>query len=264
MSRQTKIERKFGRFAIPNLTWYLVGGQGIALILSLAMPDLIGAIQLLPAAVSAGQWWRVASFIFTPPFGNPIFAIFTLYFLYFMGSALESHWGTFRYNVYVLIGFLLTIGAAFLFPMHVASNTYITASIFLAFGYLFPDYEILLFFVLPVRVKWLAAVAWLYYGFCLVTGDWPARTLILAALTNFFLFFGRDIFFHVRYGYRRMQKKSTDAAIRIKPIHVCTVCGVTDKSDRNMDFRYCTRCEPPLAYCMNHLRDHEHRRTDEA
>src|SRR4029077_2272748 len=119
----------------------------------------------VPEAVGWGEWWRLVSFLFTPPSGNPLLAIFALYFLWFMGGALEAQWGAFRYNVYVLIGYAMTVAAAFAFPYGAATNGYITGSIFLAFAYLFPDFQILLFFILPVKVKWLALITWLFFAY---------------------------------------------------------------------------------------------------
>src|ERR1041384_2544970 len=96
-----KIERRLDRFAIHNLTLYLVGGQGLALLISLGMPEFLMNMLLVPDAVIAGQWWRLLSFVFTPPFGNPFLALFALYLLYFMGGSLENQWGTVRYNLFV-------------------------------------------------------------------------------------------------------------------------------------------------------------------
>ncbi len=258
MTPLKKMERKLGRFAIRNLTLYLVGGQGLALVLGLSTPGFVENMALIPEAVLAGQWWRLLSFVFTPPFGNPFLAIFALYLLYFMGGSLENQWGAFRYNLYVLIGFVMTIAVAFAFPHGMATNAYVTGSIFLAFAYLYPDFQILLFFILPVRIKWLALITWLYYGYDFIVGGWATRLLILAALTNFLLFFGRDIFYRVRHGHRQVRKQAATIASRDKPRHVCAVCGVTDLADRTMDFRYCTKCSPPLAYCTAHLGTHEH------
>lgn len=253
------LERRFGRFAIHDLTLYLVGGQGLALLLGMSMPGQMMNMLLIPQAVMAGEWWRLFSFILTPPSGNPIFAVFALYLLYFMGVSLENHWGTFRYNLFVLIGYLMTIAAAFATPMMPASNTYITGSIFLAFAYLFPDFQIMLLFILPVRIKWLALLTWLYYGYDFITGDTSMRLLILASITNFLLFFGRDLFYTIRHGHRRMKKQAGTIANRDKPMNVCTVCGISNTTDRTMDFRYCTQCDPPLCYCAEHLGSHEHR-----
>ncbi len=254
-----KLERKLGRFAVQDLTLYLVGGQGLALLMGLSMPGVMFNMLLIPDAVLGGQWWRLFSFILTPPSGNPIFAVFALYMLYLMGSALESHWGTFRYNLYVLIGYLMTILAAFAFPMMPASNVYITGSIFLAFAYLFPDFQILLFFILPVKIKWLALLTWLFYGYEFLTGGGSTRLLILAAITNFLVFFGRDLFYSARYGHRKMKRQASAITHRDKPMNVCTICGISDKSHRTMEFRYCTKCDPPLCYCAEHLANHEHR-----
>jgi hypothetical protein len=258
MNYLKQLERRLGPFAIHDLTLYLVGGQGLALLLALGMPGFLGSIQLVPSAVLAGQWWRLLSFLFTPPSPNPIFAALALYLLYFMGRSLEAHWGALRYNLYVLIGFLMTIAVAFAFPYSVASNVYITGSIFLAFAYLFPDYQLFLFFILPLRIKWLALVTWLFYAYDFVSGGWAARLLILAAISNFLAFFGRDIYYKARHGHRQMKQQASAIRSRDQALHTCTVCGITDKTHRTMDFRYCTKCEPPLCYCMEHLGTHQH------
>ena len=258
ISKQT--ERKLERFAIHDLTLYLVGGQGLALLLGLTMPGFVNNMLLIPEAVMSGQWWRLFSFVLTPPSGNPLFAAFALYLLFFMGRSLESQWGALRYNFFVLIGFVMTIAVAFVFPYGVASNTYITGSIFLAFAYLFPNFEIMLFFVLPVKIKWLALLTWIFYAFSFITGDWLTRLLILAAVSNFFIFFGKDIYYTARHGHRKIKKQASEISARDQARHVCTICGITDKSHREMDFRYCTKCEPPVAYCMDHLNTHEHKK----
>lgn len=264
MKFTTQLERKFGRFAIHDLTQYWIGGQVITLLLSLAKPAFLGAMVLVPAAVLDGQWWRLLSFLLTPPSTNIIFAAFALYLLWIMGSALEAQWGAFRYNLYVLIGALLTIAAAFAFPYSPASNGYLMGSIFLAFAALFPRYEILLFFVLPVQVRWLAWLTWLLYGLTFIIGGWNTRLLILAAVANFLLFFGQDVVHQLQYGQRRIRQKAKAAVDRDTPLHVCAVCSITDKSHPEMDFRYCSKCEPPVAYCTEHLHNHEHRRPEQA
>lgn len=258
MNLLTRLDRKLGRYAVHNLTMYLVAGQGTALLMGMGAPGFLNALLLVPQAVLGGEWWRLLTFIFTPPAGNPIFAIFALYLLYFMGSALEAHWGAFRYNVFVLIGLLMTIAAAFAFPYSVATNTYVTGSIFLAFAYLYPEYQIYMFLVLPIRIKWLALATWLFYGYEFAAGDWAGRLLILASVTNFFVFFGGSVYARVRYGHRELKRQSEAIASRNKALHSCAVCGITDKADRTMEFRYCTKCDPPVEYCIQHLGTHEH------
>src|SRR5262249_48935520 len=156
------------------------------------LPSPVEPLQLIPERVLDGEAWRLASFLVVPPFTNLFFAFFFWYFLYLMGTALEHHWGTFRFNVSLVIGYLAPVGSAFAVPALPATNGFLYGSLFLAFAYLYPDYEILLFFILPVKVKWLALLTWIGYGLGLVFGDWLTRALILAAISNFLLFFGRD------------------------------------------------------------------------
>jgi len=262
MSWLRKLERRFGRYAIPNLTLYLVGGQGLALLMSLGAPGVVQEMLLFPAAVLAGEWWRVLSFLFMPPNSNVLFAAFALYLLYIMGGALEAQWGSFRYNVYVLIGYVLTVLAAFVFPWGLATNAYLTSSIFLAFAYLFPDFTLMLFFVLPVKVKWLALLTWLYYGYSMLTGDWSDRALIFAAIANFLLFFGSDLYATARYGQRKMQQQARRMTDKPRPMNVCSVCGANNLTHPTTDFRYCSKCDPPVAYCMDHLDSHTHCREE--
>lgn len=264
MKFTTRLERKFGRFAIHDLTTYLVVGQGLALLLGLAKPAFLGALLLIPSAVLDGQWWRLLSFLLTPPSTNLIFAAFALYLLWFMGGALEAQWGAFRYCLYVLVGTVMTIAAAFAFPYYPASNGFLIGSIFLAFAALFPRYEILLFFVLPVQVRWLALLTWLLYAFAFIVGGWNTRLLILAAVTNFLLFFGRDLADQLRHGRRRTRYHAKITPDRNQPLHICAVCGINDKTHREMDFRYCSKCEPPVAYCTEHIHNHEHQRPEQA
>jgi hypothetical protein len=254
-----QLERRLGRFAIPNLTLYLATGQGLALLLSLAQPGFESSMLLIPSQALGGEWWRLFTFLFTPPAGNPLFAIFTLYLFYFMGTALENHWGKFRYNLYLLIAYVVTVLAAFIFPFAVATNIYIDGSVFLAFAQLYPEYQLYLFLVLPVRVKWLALLTWGFYALQLVVGSWPTRLAVLAAVLNFLVFFGRDIVYRMRHGHHQMRRQASAIAARDKPLRVCTVCGITDKTHPTMDFRYCSKCEPPVAYCTEHIRNHEHR-----
>ena len=110
-----------------------------------------------------------------------------------MGNALEAYWGAFRYNIFLLLGYVLTVGLSFLQPDSVVSNEFLAGSVFLAFAYLNPEFEIMLFFILPLKIRWLALFAWAVYAVSFVMGGWPARLQIVAAVGNFFIFFGRDL-----------------------------------------------------------------------
>ena len=147
-----RLERKIGRFAIPNLITFIVGGMAIVWVLSMARPGFIGQLVLDMDAVRAGQVWRLVTFLFIPTETSP----------WWVGSSLEHHWGSFKFNAYYALGALGTIVAAVVAGPQ--SNTWLDASLFLAFATTFPDVSILLFFILPIRVKWLGIVAALGVG----------------------------------------------------------------------------------------------------
>ncbi len=254
-----RMERLLGRFALPNLSLYLVAAQVIVLTLALfGRPDILRQIALMPAQVFDGQVWRVVTFLFVPPanlanFGafDAMFLAFAWYLFYMMGSALEQHWGVFRYNLFIFIGWILTVAVAFLFPRSFATNLFLAGSVFLAFAFLNPDFEMLLFFILPVKIKWLALIQWFLYGFAFVRGDWPIRLAVLAAVGNFFVFFTGDIIQRIKTGKRRMEHQARQAAARDndEPRHTCVVCGKNDRTHPKEEFRY---SDDDRCYCSEH------------
>ncbi len=252
-----RLERKFRRYAIPNITLYLVIGQVLFYLFVLAGRFRLERVVLVPALVLEGEWWRLLTFLFIPPLTNIFFAFFAWYLFYLMGSALEGHWGAFRYNLFLLTGYLLTVAVAFVIPFGAATNIFLGVSVFLAFAFLYPEFQLYLFFLLPVRIKWLALLTWIYYGYELLTGDWLTRLLVLASIGNFFLFFGNDIFWRMKSGRWRMIKQASQFARSREPFHTCAVCGKTDISDPYIQFRYCPDCGG-LGYCPDHIFNHTH------
>lgn len=268
-----KLERKLGRFAIPNLVVFLVAGQVGSWILG-QTPNggaFLEAIALDPSKVLQGEVWRLVSFMFVRPepgfffgLGN-FFLIFYFILIFIYGRALEDQWGTFRFNVFMGVGWLATVAASFV--AGVGTNIFLMESLLLAFAYVYPDYELRLFFILPVKIKWIALLAlaqmlWLGYQFVRV-GAWPATLLIVAALANVVLFFGPDMLLRLRGRQRRQARRRAAEKDAATPNHRCAVCGKTDLSDPQMQFRYCSKCDGKRAYCMDHLRDHEHVREAE-
>jgi hypothetical protein len=253
------LERRFKRFAIPNITLPIIVLQSLAWFLMQAKPEIKMQLVLERSLLLGGEWWRLVSFVFLPPASNPIFLFFALYFFYLMGTALEVQWGAFRYNIYLLIAYLATIASIFIAPEGVATNGYIGGSIFLAFAFLFPEFEILLFFILPVKVKWIARLTWGLYIYQFAAGDWLQRMLIVASVFNFILFFGLDVLQLMKSGRRRMAKKMAAVVVPDDAINRCIVCGKTEKSDPKAEFRYCPLCAGTPCYCMTHMQDHAHR-----
>jgi hypothetical protein len=221
-------------------------------------PEAVLNIVLIPSRVLEGEVWRLFTFLVMPPPMNPVFAFFFWYLWYLMGTALEANWGTVRYNLFLLIGFIVTAAAAFLTPNAPASNAFLEFSVFLAFATLFPDFQLSLFFILPVKVKWIALMYSVWLGYQVLVEDWSTRIAVLASVANYLLFFAPEIYRRVQGGRRRMAFQATEAARRNKPFHVCRVCGKTDRSDPDMEFRYCSQCAGVCGYCSEHIRNHEH------
>ncbi len=257
MSWINRLERALGKYALTNVTLYLIVGQVLFFLFEVSGRFILGRVVLVPELVLAGEWWRLLTFLFIPPLTNPIFAFFAWYMFYLMGSALEGHWGAFRYNLFLLLGYLITVGVAFLFPFAAATNVFIGGSVFLAFAYLYPEFQIYIFFILPVKIKWLAVLTWIGYAYEIVTGSWSTRLLVLASIGNFFLFFGRDLFWRIKSGNRQMMSAARDLSGKRKAFHTCSVCGITDLSHPQMEFRYCPECGG-LGYCTDHIFKHNH------
>ncbi len=254
-----KLDRKLRRYAIRNITLFLIIGQVIFFLFAMSGRFILDRVVLVPEYVRAGEWWRLITFLFIPPATNPIFAFFAWYLFYLMGSALEGHWGAFRYNLFLLTGYIVTVAVTFLFPFSAATNIFIGGSVFLAFAYLYPDFRLYIFFILPVKIKWLALLTWLGYAYEVIVGSGHTRLLVLASISNFFLFFGRDIIWKMKTGNRSMVAQARQFTGKKEPFHKCAVCGKTDISHPQMYFRYCSDCGG-LGYCTDHIFNHEHKK----
>ncbi len=266
MSLLSRLERNLGRYAIPDLSLYLIIGQVMILGFALLGQFDVGRIMLLPAAVRAGELWRLGTFLLVPPvttltLTSALFLAFGWYLFYLMGSALEQHWGAFRFNGFILLGWLLTVGAAFVTPALYATNAYMAATVFLAFAYLNPDFVMYIFFFLPLKIKWLALIQWLGYAFILIVGTWAERLMILASTGNFLVFFARDLVRSVGSGQRRQAWQARNFAAannEREPRHRCHLCNRTDLTHPQLDFRYCSKCAGDQCYCSDHIFTHRH------
>jgi hypothetical protein len=257
MALLDRLERKLRRYAIPNVTLYLILGQALFFVVEMSGRRLFDRVVLIPDLVLSGEWWRLITFLFIPPSASPIFIFFAWYIFYLMGSALEGHWGVFRYNVFLLVGYAMTVAVSFLMPFYPVTNLFIGGSVFLAFAFLYPEFQLYIFFILPVKIKWLALLTWIGYGYRLLVGPGSTRLVILASIGNFLLFFGRDIYWRMKTGKRRMAEQARQFTGKKEAFHTCAACGKTDISHPQMEFRYCTDCGG-LGYCKEHIFNHEH------
>ncbi len=274
-----KLERKLGRFAIPNLTVYLLAGYVIGFGVMYLMPDLLGWLTLEPALIVRGQVWRLVSWVLIPPTRYPISLLFLILLYYSLGTALERTWGTFRYNVYIFSGLIFTVLGVFIlyavyfFGFHVelplslagmVSTNYITMSIFLAFAAIYPEMEVYLYFILPIKMKWMALVYAAMALHYFIRGGIVTRVAIGASLLNFVIFF---------LSSRNMRRFSPKERVRKAKFkrqsaphmhysngakHRCAVCGRTELDDPCLEFRFCSKCNGNYEYCQDHLFTHEH------
>jgi membrane associated rhomboid family serine protease len=254
-----RLERKIGRYAIPNLMTYVVGGMALVWVLSLARPEVQGRIVLDIDAVRHGQVWRLVTFLFLPIASSPLWVLLNLYFAWWIGSSLEERWGAFKFNAFYLLGVVGTIAAAVIAGPQ--TNAWIHASLFLAFATTFPDVQILLFFILPIRVKWLGIVAALGVGAAFVLGDWGMRASIGAAMANYLLFFGGhwwDVWKSRSLQVRQKARRSTfQSGAPVFGERVCALCGAQEAAGADIRVCSCEKCGGQArALCLEHARNH--------
>lgn len=297
MNFLNKLERKIGKYAIPHLIIYLLGAYCIGFALMIISPTVLLYLNFQPYLIFQGQVWRIFTWIFQPTDSNVLFLAIMMFFYYQLGTALERAWGTFRFNAYIIGGLLLTVvgcliaygiiyllggpvmavSASFMMGGIISTN-WINMSIFLAFAALYPDMQILLMFIIPVKMKWMA---YLYVGligvnlleafrkvsYLLGTGTafWYTGIMFLGialSLINFLIFFfatrnykrisPKEI--HRRQVYKAQTREPRGNVTK----HKCAVCGRTEQDDPTLEFRFCSKCEGNYEYCQDHLFTHQH------
>lgn len=272
-----KLERKFGRFGIPHLTNYILVCYVIGYLLSMTKTSLISYLYLEPGLILQGQIWRLITWVLVPPgMSNILFVLIMLMFYYSLGTTLERTWGTFRYTLLYISGLLFTVIGAFLLYFieggyvlfaGMFSTYYISMSILLAFAVSYPDMRVLLYFVIPIKMKWMAFVYVAMIGYDIFNyvrmGVWQMAVPIVASLLNFIIFFlsTRDIQrYHPKEVKRRQEFKKAVNPTKVTTItkHKCAVCGRTERDGENLEFRFCSKCNGNYEYCQDHLYTHEH------
>ena len=281
------LRRDFERFCyrhrdqgIRNLMLYIAIGTAIMYIFS-----LMDSTQLFyrvfsfdRASILRGQVWRLFTYILLPGTNRVLTLAISLYFYYFVGRSIEAAWGTFRFNLFYFSGVIITDAAALLLGVN-ASSAYLNLSMVLAFATLYPENRVLLFYIIPIKMKYLA---WFYFALTIyeiLVYPLALKIFVICALLNYFLFFGSDVlrvlpnFLRPRrssqkpFGSftRKQQKPNPDWASNYRSKtgeqpyrHKCTVCGRTDTQYPMLEFRYCSRCSGYYCYCIDHINDHAH------
>ncbi len=306
------MERKFGRYALRDLSLKLVVLYLIGYVLQTILPQSLSMLTLDPWAVIHGQVWRLVSWLLIPPMtDNLFFVAIMLFFYYSIGTSLERVWGTWKYNVFIFTGILLTILSAFLwmgftlltlgtagietYGLTTAaymraysgafSTYYINMSIFLAYALTFPEAQVLLMFIIPIKVKYLGILDAAFLIYEMIRYGGPSRFVIAASLLNVLILWLRSggwmqvspAQIRRRNNFRRAVERGTSEAGRKTwagagrgqtqagnmPMHKCAICGRTSLLYPDMEFRYCSRCEGGVEYCSDHLFTHVHIRAGE-
>ncbi|SFQ07486.1 hypothetical protein SAMN02910358_00632 [Lachnospiraceae bacterium XBB1006] len=269
MKGMNKLERSLGKIAIPHLISYIIGAYAIGLVLFYVAPRMLFYLTLEPYYIFRGQVWRLVSWIFVPS-DTSILSLIMMIFYYQIGGQLEQYWGTFRFNLYMWEGIVFTDIAAIVLYFIIGtkmplswffSTQYINLSLFLAFAVCFPNLEILLWFIIPIKMKWMAVVYALITFYEILQSDWVVRTAIIASIMNFIIFYlstrnYRQYAPQERHRKRKFQQRMQESEHRTK--HKCTICGRTEKDGEDLQFRYCSRCDGNHEYCQDHLFTHQH------
>lgn len=292
-----KLERRFGRFAIPRLMYYITGLYGIGIVIFLINPLFYYQyLSLNMEMILKGQIWRLVTFLICPPSSGIFFNLIAMYLYYSLGMTLENIWGTFRFNLYFFMGILGEYLAALIVylvfdDVVILTTFYLNETMFLAFSATFPDQVFYFFGILPIRAKWFALFIGIQYAYDFIRGGAETKICIALSLLNFIIFFlmSRNLSRYspkeverrakfrraVRQGEElhgepkkkffggKEEKKPADIVKMHprdsrKPLHRCAVCGRTELDDPNLEFRYCSKCAGNMEYCMDHLYTHRH------
>ncbi len=290
MNALPKPSNRFERFCyrnrnkgIPNLMLYISLGSALVYVMSLFDESniLYYVLCFSRELILRGQVWRLITYPLTYNAGSFLLTAISLVCYYSLGRAIENIWGTFRFNLFYLTGILLMDVYCMLFGGQ-ATAYHLNLSLFLSYATMFPNSQFLLLFIIPVRAWIFALLDLILVVVDVVTLPLPYNLFPVVALANYFLFFGKDVLNVIpmswRVNLRRLFRRKNKSETKTKPIpfpnagsyeatvatpkapytHRCTVCGRTDVSDPNLEFRYCSRCKGFYCYCEEHISNHVH------
>ena len=272
---------------IPNLMLYITIGSAIVYLLSLFDQSytLYFALCFDRTAILQGQIWRLFTYIFTFDAGNPLITVIALFCYYTLGRAMEMVWGTCRFNIFYLSGVVLMDVFCMIFGGY-ADVYYLNLSLFLGYATLFPETRFLLLYIIPVKAWIFALIDLGFTAFSVISmtlaGLFPYSLFPLVALANYFLFFGKDVLNLIPVSWQANARRlfrgkkgkkggprvipfpsagsyeASTASVKAPYTHKCTVCGRTDVSNPELEFRYCSRCNGYHCYCEDHINNHTH------
>ena len=291
MNALKKLRNRFERFCfqhrnwgIPNLMLYITVGSALVYCFTMATENalLYEWLAFDRSLILRGQVWRLLSYAILMNSSNVFFTLLMLVCYYSIGRAMENVWGTLRFNLFYLCGILIMDIYCMIFNCY-ADVYYLNLSLFLAYATMYPDAQFMIMFIIPVKAWILALVDLVLVLLGLLTSVFPYNLFSVLSIANYFLFFGKDVLRVIpiswQANFRRLfRKRPKKKAGDVKPIpfptagsyqatvakpkapytHRCVVCGRTDVSDPDLEFRYCSRCSGYHCYCEDHINNHTH------
>lgn len=272
------LRTQFNRFCyrnrdkgIRNLMLYVAVGTAIVYLMDMIDPSraISSLLYFDRNLILSGQVWRLITYPLVNYSSNILFTAIMLFCYYSIGQTIESIWGTLRFNLFYLGGVVMMDVFCMLFGGF-ADATYLNMSLFLAYATLFPDAQFMLFFFIPVKAWIFALVDLVMVVWGLIVYPWPHNLFPVVALMNYFLFFGKDVVNVLPRSWQwQLQKKAANATshktvpfrqaqVKQDYTHKCTVCGRTDRTNPELEFRYCSRCNGYYCYCQDHINNHAH------
>lgn len=278
------LERRFGRYAIPNLMKYVVGLFILGYVIGIFFPFVYYKYLILDfKLIARGQLWRLVTWIIPVESDNILLFAISVYFYYLIGNTLERHWGAFRLNLYFFSGILFNLIAAFITYLitkqsivTTASFSIICSTMFLAFAALYPNVTFYIYFIIPVKAKYMAileAAVYLFYIYnYIVGGQYLLIIPLVVAFGNFLIFFfatrnyrrfspnefARKAKFRRQMNSGVYQDSHNGRGRNVITRHKCAICGRTELDGDDLEFRFCSKCDGNYEYCMDHLFNHEH------
>ena len=291
------------KLGVPELIKYIALGNVFVFVADMLTGNMASLfLDFYPGLILKGQVWRIITFIFVPldtgttsMFAKTFLFALSTFFYYWIGSALERHWGSTRFTVFYGLGVIFNIITGFVIYavlwsqlsatglvtsqqiqeylglIPTASMSYVNMSMFFSFATLYPDMQVLLYGIIPLKVKWLAWLDAVFFvweiGSCIMGRQWIMALMPIIAILNYLIFFWDDLCSMLSRGRARAAHRVNPQTINFKKaqkevqqrkgyLHKCAVCGITDADDPDMEFRYCSKCNGYYCYCMNHINNH--------
>ena len=265
------------RWGIPGLMRYIVAANAVIYIFSMFDRSglLLSTLMMDASAVLHGQLWRIVTFVLIPTGSQPFSVLLSLMFYYWLGESMERLWGSAKFTFYYVSGMLLSVLAAILvlfvdgLAVPLAGAGYVNSALFFAYALTYPETVVRLFFILPIKMKWLAMIEAVFYAAAVVLGItaglWGLALMPVVAMLNLFIFFSPDFYRKTDQDQARHRREAVQFRKAVKEQkrqkgynHKCEVCGRTDTENPGLQFRYCSKCTGYHCYCEDHIFNHVH------